>query len=781
MKKSRYLQRMISAMLLLAMVICQLPTNVIALPVLDADATAQLNSGFSELTSLREENVKHFSLGNGTYQAVVYGHPVHYQDENGTWQDIDNTLTLQTVNGTQQYTNDRVAFAPTYRANAQLMRLQKGDYSISMSLISNASASTMSTTNISSSNAAVTNANKQIASIDQAMNASWSSNVKYENVLTNVDLEYIVDYDYVKENIIVKAPRASYDFSFRLNLEGMYAALLSDGSVGIYSNETNAMEYAIPTPYMYDARGRFSDAVTYSLTGTSGKYVLTVSADEAWMEEEDRAFPVTIDPTYTTTRVSLDHTYTATYSPSTPQVSPSVLWVSADETTYIKPTENITIPSDMVLISATLDTYYFFDDPYITDVIPVGAYEMLYEWDEDTATYNTMSAYPNRGKSTTLYDYELCVAGTTATVSNPRKASFDVTEVMAGWLNGEDQNGIVLDYYYGYDPNVSEWYVGFHSIFAQYAYRPMFTYTYTLDYVASILLGQTKTKEDLGLTHIISQLNPSGQALSWYSSNSNVAKIENLSDGIVRGVSCGEVTITATASGSTILAYTLRVCRYANFLITNDGDFSGISFEMSPGFSPYGAATYLKMISPNVVEEKKPYDKGFSKDEMIEYLKLASVVYIVAHGEQKGIIIDKVTGLMLTMNDLSGVDLSNLDLVVLLSCETAKGGYSESNVTNNTPSNFMEQLRCCGVKTVVGFDEWITHTQFAKFAAELTRLLVGKSDELNKVTNEYDDIPKLTVQQAINNMKNNGNPAPAYDIVKSAIVGEKEDNTTLGD
>lgn len=75
MKKSRYLQRIISAMLLLAMVLCLLPTNVIALPVLDADATAQLNSGFSELTSLREENVKHFSLGNGTYQAVVYGPP----------------------------------------------------------------------------------------------------------------------------------------------------------------------------------------------------------------------------------------------------------------------------------------------------------------------------------------------------------------------------------------------------------------------------------------------------------------------------------------------------------------------------------------------------------------------------------------------------------------------------------------------------------------------------------------------------------------------------------
>ena len=300
MKKSRYLQRMISATLLLAMVICLLPTNVIALPVLDADATAQLNTGFAEVTSLREENVKHFSLGNGTYQAVVYGHPVHYQDENGTWQDIDNTLTLQTVNGTKQYANDRVAFAQTYRADSELMRLQKGDYSISMQLIPESNASVMARGNVATANATVTNANKQITSIDQALNASWSSNIKYENVLPNVDLEYIVDYDYVKENIIVKAPRESYDFAFRLNLDGMYATLLSDGSVGIYSNETNEIEYAIPTPYMYDANGKFTDAVTYSLTGASGRYVLTVSADEEWMKKEGRTFPVTIDPTYTT-------------------------------------------------------------------------------------------------------------------------------------------------------------------------------------------------------------------------------------------------------------------------------------------------------------------------------------------------------------------------------------------------------------------------------------------------------------------------------------------------
>ncbi len=48
-----------------------------------------------ELTGLREENVKHFRLANGTYQAVVYEQPVHRKDDAGLWQDIDNRLTVQ--------------------------------------------------------------------------------------------------------------------------------------------------------------------------------------------------------------------------------------------------------------------------------------------------------------------------------------------------------------------------------------------------------------------------------------------------------------------------------------------------------------------------------------------------------------------------------------------------------------------------------------------------------------------------------------------------------------
>ena len=45
-----------------------------------------------EEASLRGERVKHFRMGDGSYVAVQYDVPVHHQDADGQWQDIDNTL-----------------------------------------------------------------------------------------------------------------------------------------------------------------------------------------------------------------------------------------------------------------------------------------------------------------------------------------------------------------------------------------------------------------------------------------------------------------------------------------------------------------------------------------------------------------------------------------------------------------------------------------------------------------------------------------------------------------
>ena len=53
----------------------------------------------AEDISRREKHAKHFDLGCGRYQAVMYSDQVHFADENGAMQEIDNNLESAVENG----------------------------------------------------------------------------------------------------------------------------------------------------------------------------------------------------------------------------------------------------------------------------------------------------------------------------------------------------------------------------------------------------------------------------------------------------------------------------------------------------------------------------------------------------------------------------------------------------------------------------------------------------------------------------------------------------------
>ena len=53
-----------------------------------------------EIEAKRSETEKHFRLANGSDIAVSYSFPVHYEDENGELQEIDNSLSLYNADGT---------------------------------------------------------------------------------------------------------------------------------------------------------------------------------------------------------------------------------------------------------------------------------------------------------------------------------------------------------------------------------------------------------------------------------------------------------------------------------------------------------------------------------------------------------------------------------------------------------------------------------------------------------------------------------------------------------
>ena len=87
-----------------------------------------------EVEDLREESVKHFRTEDGSFLAVDYGMPVHYQDAAGIWQDIDNSLQKEEDRyRVSDVSIDRV-FAGSL-SKGDLYSVKQGEYGVSMSLV----------------------------------------------------------------------------------------------------------------------------------------------------------------------------------------------------------------------------------------------------------------------------------------------------------------------------------------------------------------------------------------------------------------------------------------------------------------------------------------------------------------------------------------------------------------------------------------------------------------------------------------------------------------------
>ncbi len=80
-----------------------------------------------------------------------------------------------------------------------------------------------------------------------------------------------------------------------LSLEGVAAKPDENGSVILVNEEGETLAH-IPAGYMTDAKGCRSDGVVYQLKEAEEGVILSVVLDTEWLNSENRAYPVTVDP-----------------------------------------------------------------------------------------------------------------------------------------------------------------------------------------------------------------------------------------------------------------------------------------------------------------------------------------------------------------------------------------------------------------------------------------------------------------------------------------------------
>ena len=380
-----------------------------------------------EIISLREENVKHFRLGDGTYQAVVYGEAVHRKNEKGEWVEIDNSLSE--LNGAIATNDARIKFSKKITGNESLFTLHEGSYKMTVGLEGAEKKTEATVRDLSEeadSNATTLEKLKHLSNI--------SAGVLYENILPGTDLEYILRSNYLKENLIVKEPQESYCYTFTLDLSGL-TAVMQDGDIVVNDRETGETVYRIPAPYLYDAAGVYSYDASYALTETgNGKYTYTLTANAEWINSEERVFPVVIDPMLVDIG-QIEDTYVWSNYPSTNFGHSQTMRLNSSSKAYYK-FATPHLPDGVTITTATLKIPYYFSSnsgaSMKTTLHPVTA-----SWSESTATWNNAPSYASTTLGTaTMY--------TAASVNSTLNASYTVTSYVASWYTGSQNYGFVL-------------------------------------------------------------------------------------------------------------------------------------------------------------------------------------------------------------------------------------------------------------------------------------------------------------------------------------------------
>jgi len=223
-----------------------------------------------------EDGYRTYEVGEKQYVTIVGGYSGLYKDEDDVIRYVDNTLKkkpslLRSFFGGDTYQNSAGAC----------------DVKIPQKITS-------------SKGIVMEKEGKTLELIPSEGNFKYSSvsdnAVRYSNVFENVDYQYTLVGNTIKEDIILMDKTDRNQFSFKIKAGGLKVAQTGD-TIRIYESDKNDPLFVLEAPVMMDEAGAYSMALDLKLKSQDGAYVATVTADKAWLNSEDRVYPVRIDPT----------------------------------------------------------------------------------------------------------------------------------------------------------------------------------------------------------------------------------------------------------------------------------------------------------------------------------------------------------------------------------------------------------------------------------------------------------------------------------------------------
>jgi RHS repeat-associated protein len=395
--------------------------------------TEEIGNIVAEIKSSRTETSKEFMLDDGTTMLVDYGQPVHYKNDKGNWVEYNNTLVSNNTSTADEavetgYTNKKSNVNVSISTNTKCNELvgiknSKGNISWNYS-------------NSKKSKAKVVTNNKKLKGNEKftTMN-NLISEVNYDDIYDNVNLECFVSPTGVKENIVLENTNAQNEFEIEYNIKGLKAKQDDKQTIKLYKG--NKEVYTITAPYMYDANGNESSELTMNIVSNkSNTLIVKLTADKKFLNSWGRAYPVTIDPEITVSGSSnIDLAEVSSTKKDTVINPGTALCIGGQYSALVKSNNINNLESNKKVISAKL----FITPQNISSTLAnpnakIDAYEITSSWNCDTATFNTVTY-----DDTKIIDYAINATASTEALS------FDITKTFKKWVDGTlDNNGIYL-------------------------------------------------------------------------------------------------------------------------------------------------------------------------------------------------------------------------------------------------------------------------------------------------------------------------------------------------
>lgn len=217
-----------------------------------------------ELPNLRTATSRTFSTTSGRNVTRVYSEPVNFR-EDGKWKLIDNGLEPSPKGGAALENTANRYDLTLPESLADPVEIRDGDDFVRFAL-------------------------------DGAKGEPFAQGreARYQGALPGVDVAYEAQNNAVKESLELASAAAGSKFTFSIDASDGLSARENDAG-GIDFVRDGKVRLSFAPPYMQDSASTpaRSDDVSFDLRGDK----LVLSASTKWLRDDDRVYPVVIDPT----------------------------------------------------------------------------------------------------------------------------------------------------------------------------------------------------------------------------------------------------------------------------------------------------------------------------------------------------------------------------------------------------------------------------------------------------------------------------------------------------